>query len=181
MKIQWFGQNHFAMQTSKATLHFDPSEGQVGEGDVALISSESLQKPKESKKTLDLPGEFEIAEALITGHYCEDKNIVFKITLDNLSIVNFGHLTEKPNGKFFEKLGENIDVILINLSEKFPAKVAKDLVETIDPRLVIFGGDTAQFPEITKLTGAKTSEENPMDLSKSSLSDDKTDWVILPI
>lgn len=66
---------------------------------------------------------------------------MYKVIMEGVSLVYFGNLQEIPNNKFFEKLGENFDIVLLNLGENFKGKEAKEMIELLDPRMVILGGD----------------------------------------
>ncbi len=183
MKIQHFGGNTFLVQGKDTKVVLDPSVGEsFASVDFATNSGNaSFEGVKEAKKLLTLPGEFEISNVLVMGYYTEGKNVVYKLIVDDVSIVHFGHLTAAPNTKFFENLGENIDVILLPLNETFNDKAAKELIEKLEPRMAILGGNADYFPKLVENMGAKVGEENPIKLSKSGLSDDKTQVVILPL
>lgn len=182
MKIQFFGETSFLVQGEKAKMAFDPLPNFAEkELDFATSCCDANLEKIDAKKHLTIPGEYEISEVLVRSFRENEDNIVFKISLDNLSIVHFGQLKSVPDTKFFEPLGENIDIALINLSENFKPEDAKKLVEILEPRMTIFGGDPQFFPKITELTGAHTAEENPISVTRSSLSDEKTEFFILPL
>jgi hypothetical protein len=88
-------------------------------------------------------------------------------------------LIVKP--KVLEQLGENIDVAFVCLSEKFEPKKAKELIEKTEPRLVLLGGDSQYFAELSGLMNVQNVEENPLDVLKSKLPDENTDIKILPL
>ncbi len=183
MKIQFYGDQCFSIQGKNAKIVFDPNENFTEKGfDFAMFSNtekaNKFERTDDFKKVLKLPGEFEISEILLSGVYSRPENIVFKALVDNVTFTHFGELEKIPDAKLFEKIGENVDVAFINLSEKCSKKLAKELVDTIDPRLVILGGNKEFFPKMVEVFGAKTIE-NPTELKRSNLSDDKTEMVIL--
>jgi len=182
MKIQSFGETSFLVQGEKAKMAFDPAPN-FSEKDLDFVTSccgVDLEKVN-AKKHLTIAGEYDISEVLVRSFRADENNIVFKIMLDNISIVHFGQLKSVPNTKFFEPLGENIDIAIVNLSKDFQPNDAKRLIETIDPRMTIFGGDPQFFPKITELTGCQMAEKNPISVTRSSLSDEKTEFFILPV
>jgi len=188
MKIQFHGGQTFTIAGKGTKVALNPDASITdSDFDFATFSSEDLLDKVsgsfDAKKKLSLPGEFEISEILITSFYASElqKNVVSKITMENISFVDFGDLQKTPDTKFFEKLGENFDLVFLNLSENFKAEDAKKLIEMLDPRMAIIGGDSQFFPKMTELTGAKTVESNPMNIKRSDLSDDKTEVVILPL
>lgn len=180
MKIQFYGQNCFFLKGTDASCVFDPQENFNKTINFATNSGTAQTKNCETGKILDLPGEFEISGILVKGFFSDNqKNVVYKIIMDNLSLVHFGSMKDIPDTKFFENIGENIDIIFINLSENFDEKKAKELIEKIEPRMVFLGGDVSFFPKMVEKCAAKITEGNPISVSKSSLSDDKTEILIL--
>ena len=183
MKVQFFGGNTFVIEGENATVVLDPSGDYKGDSVDIVTNSGGADYAniKEYKKVLELPGEFEISEVLVMGYYATPENVVYRMILDEVAFVHFGTLTEVPGSKFFDKLGENIDIIFVCLSEQFDDKKAKNLIEQVDPRMVFLGGDESYFPKLVESMGAKTAEENPVNIAKSQLSDDKTEVVILVV
>jgi L-ascorbate metabolism protein UlaG (beta-lactamase superfamily) len=182
MKIQFFGGTTFGVFGKSARILFDPTAKNTEKNiDFITFSNGEAIKGIESKKALTLPGEFEISNVLIRGVASRPENTVYKVVIEDLVIAHFGNLAETPVGKFFEILGENVDIALISVSEKFPVKKIKEILEDVDPRMVIFGGDPLFFPQITAELGAQTAEENPFNVSRSQLSEEKTDYFFLPL
>ena len=183
MKIQFLGQNTFLAEGKDVKVVFEPSAStSIDSVDFVTNSGNGNSAGvKESKKVLSLPGEFEISEALANGYYSSKENVVFKVVMEDISLVHFGAVKEVPDSNFFDKLGENIDVVFVCLSHDFDEKKAKNLIEQIDPRMAILGGDASFFPKMVESMGAKTAEENPIKITKSQLLDDKTEVMILPI
>ena len=115
--------------------------------------TEHCKNLKNTQKILELPGEFDISGILVRGFYSDKTNVVYKVIADGISFVHFGTYTPKENSDFLKKLGENVDVILINLHEKLDAKTTKTIIETLDPHLTIIGGTQELFPKMIE-TGA---------------------------
>ncbi len=180
MKIQYHGDRYFSLEGKDVKCLLDPTSVAIETADFATISQGETAPKIEVKKALTLPGEFEIAGALINGLYTDDnQNVVYRVVLEEVRMAHFGMLSEVPSAEALEELGENIDVAMINLSEAFDEKKAKELIEKIEPRMVLLGGDQAFFPKMVESMGAKNVEENPIKISKSALSDDRTEVVIL--
>ncbi|MCF7918008.1 MBL fold metallo-hydrolase [Candidatus Gracilibacteria bacterium] len=183
MKIQFHGQNCFSIHGKDVSLAFDPNETLKGKFDF-VMNSGGFQKAcdslKDIKKVLQLPGEFEISGALVRGFYSRLGNVVYKVTLEGVSFVHLGSLESKPSTEFFEKLGENVDVVLVTLSDKFGVKDVKDLIETLDPRYTFIGGSQSFFPKMVE-EGARIAEENPLNIAQTSLNEERSDVLILPI
>lgn len=176
MKIQRDGST-FSVKTKDNSYSFNPSEKE--DSNFALYSAPKNKDKFSSGKNLSLPGEFEINGVLISSFYSDEQNnVVFKTVTEDLALVHFGNLAIIPNAEFFEKMGENVDVIILEASDDFDAKLVKNLIEKLDPRMAIIGGDNSQFAKITELTNARTETE-PLEVKRSELSDERTDILIL--
>ena len=183
MKIQFLGQNGFVLTGKDATVVCDPDEkASVKNADFVTNSGTFTENCKklEAKKTLNLPGEYEISNILVRGFYSRPENVVFKIVMDGVAIVHLGSLEIKPSTEFFAKLGENVDVVLVTLNDKFGVKEAKELLETFDPRYMIIGGDQSLFPKMVE-AGARIAEENTLVISQATLNEEKSEALILPV
>jgi hypothetical protein len=181
MKIQFFGGTTFGAFGKKARIVFDPTDN-FAEKNLDFTTSSNGRTPQgiDAKKTLSLPGEFEISNVLVKSLAQKNReNTIFKVIMEELSIVNCGNLVDTPDKQLFEELGEDIDILIINISEKFPAKKVKDLLETIEPRVAFIGGDSTKFAELNGIMAITMGEENPISISRSTLSEDKSEYYIL--
>jgi L-ascorbate metabolism protein UlaG (beta-lactamase superfamily) len=179
MKIQFFGNSSFLVEGKSAKVAFDPVDLKTEKLDIAM-NSKGEEPAVEAKKILTLPGEYDISDVLVRGfHIHEGKNTVFKITIEDVVIAHFGDLPSIPKATFFDALGENVDVALLTLREGFDAKSAKEFLEKVDPRMVIFGGDAAAFPKIVELFNAKILPESDVSVSRTNLPSEATNFVIL--
>ncbi len=181
MKIQFFGGSSFFVEGKSAKIIFDPQNIKVGSVDIAT-SSNGEDITVDAKKTLTLPGEYDISDVLVRGFYThKETNTVFKVVLDEVVFAHFGNIPGMPKAQFFDDLGENVDVALLTLHKDFDAKNAKEFLEKVDPRMVIFGGDKEVFPKIVELFNAKIFPESEISVSRSSLPSETTDFVILSV
>lgn len=181
MKIQFFGGSSFLVEGKSAKIAFDPGDKKLGKVDITT-SSTGEEVSLEAKKLLTLPGEYEISGVLVRGfHTHGDTNTVFKIVLDDIVVAHFGNLPGMPTAEFFDRLGENVDIALLTLRDDFDAKSAKDFLEKVDPRMVIFGGNAGIYPRIVELFNAKVLPESSISPSRSSLPTDTTEFVILSV
>lgn len=180
MKIQYFGDQSFVLSNKTTTVALTPNANTPTDENTIILNSQGESGMK-CKREFSLPGEFEISEILIKGFQRRPGNSIYKLVFDEIVYAHFGDLDETPKAKFLDMLGENIDVAFVNLSEKLDAKKAKDLIETLSPRMAIIGGDTTQLPKFLEITGAKTAESNPATITKASLPVDNTAIIILPL
>lgn len=183
MKIQFFGNNTFGAFSKNEKVIFDPSTDLV-EKDVDFTTNSNgiIPSKVKAKKMLNLPGEYEISNILVKSlAQKEGKNVLFKVVMDELSIVHCGEMTDTPDKKLFEELGEDIDILIVNISDKFTAKKIKDFLETVEPRVAFIGGDSSKFAELSGIIEITMSEDNPVSISRSSLSEDKSAYYILSV
>ena len=182
MKIQSQGDASLIVSNKQNQVAFNPLSAPKGETDFVALSVPQSKTDVTAKRIFNVPGEFEVSGILAEGFFSDDRsNVVFKAIIEDVAVVHFGALKEVPMANFFEKLGENIDIAVMVLSEDFDDKKAKALIDKIDPRMVIVLGDNAYYPKMVENSNAKMAEENPMTVTKSSLSDDKTDVIILNV
>ena len=183
MKIQFFGENCFGLTSKEVKIVLDPNNGcTLKTADFVTNSGkfETEAKKISAKKVLSLGGEFEISGVLVRGFASEPGNIVYKIVVEGITCAHFGTLTQIPTPEFFAKIGENIDVAILNLSEKFGVKEVKEIIETVEPRWTIIGGSQTLFPKMIG-EGAKLMQENNLSLSTAGLSEEKTEILILSV
>jgi L-ascorbate metabolism protein UlaG (beta-lactamase superfamily) len=183
MKIQFFGNNTFGAFGKNARVVFDPADNFSGKNiDFTTNSNGQLPKNIEAKKLLNMPGEYEISNVLVKSIAQKvGKNILFKVTMDDLSIVHCGEMVEMPVKSLLEELGEDIDVLIISISDKFPAKKVKEFLETIEPRVAFIGGDFSKISELNRMIQINMVEENPISISRSTLSEDKSEYYVLAV
>jgi L-ascorbate metabolism protein UlaG (beta-lactamase superfamily) len=150
MKIQYFGHNTFGAFGKNARVVFDPTDNFAEKNlDFTTNSNGEFAKGVKAKKMLNMPGEYEISNVLVKSIAQKNReNIIFKLVMDDLSIVHCGSLSDTPDKTLFEELGEDVDILIVNISEKFSAKKVKDLLETIEPRVAFIGGDSSKFAEL---------------------------------
>ena len=182
MKIQFFGNQTFLIDGKNAKAGLNPTADI--ESDIALINQPSFDTPKDivAKKVLSLPGEFEASGVLINalptdGH----TNTVFKFDMDDIVCAHLGNLKDLPLSKFYEELGENVDILFLPLSEDIKGKQAKEIFEKVSPRVTFVCGDQALFPEAIEKCGAKVLEESSIKMTRSQFSDDAMEVYILSV
>ena len=180
MKIQSQGADSLVLSGKNVQVAFNPVSSPNGNTDFVALSQPGASTDVVAKKVFNTPGEFEVSGVLAEGFFTDNRtNVVHKVVVDDIALVHFGNLKEAPDAEFYERLGENVDIVVLVLGPEFDDKKAKALIDKIDPRMAVVVGDNQFFPKMVDNTGAKTAEENPMSVSKSSLSDDKTDVIIL--
>lgn len=181
MKVQFYGDNCFTIESKDHAVVFNSNKNCSKSVDVAFVSSGGLdvEPVQNAKKTIYLPGEFEISGLLIRGFYGDDgKSVIYKIVFNEIAFVYFGNLENAPSKELLKKIGENMDMIFLSLDENFNGKKVRETIENLDPRVAFLGGDTQYFPKMIEL-GAKLENENHFEVNKSMINEEKVDMVML--
>lgn len=182
MKIQSEGGSSLRLSTKKNQIIFNPLSAPTGEVDIIGLSEPKSTSVFATKKLFNLPGEYEVSGVLAQGFFTDDQsNVAYKVVVEEIAVVHFGNLKEVPTADFYEKLGENVDLIVLALNDDFDDKKAKMLIDKLDPRMVIVIGDSTYFTGMIDKTGAKMAEEEVITITKTGFSDDKTEVIILNV
>ena len=181
MKIQYFAQGCFTVDGNDVAVVFDPTDAFTSSSIDIAFCSDGEQCYTANKKTLTLPGEYEISGVLVKGFSTQNRtNNVFKVDIDGIVLAHMGRLTAVPEKEFFTSLGENIDVLFLSVTEALDSKAVKQIIDAIDPRYVFFGGDEVLRSKMITEMGAKRAEETSFKLTRSQFSDDQSFLVVLP-
>jgi L-ascorbate metabolism protein UlaG (beta-lactamase superfamily) len=162
MYITSFGHSCFKFQdktgSDAVTLITDPFDKTVGlklpsgEADIVTISHKhddhnNLEAIKGKPFVIDMAGEYDVKDVLIQGveSFHDDKggaergkNIIYRITMDDVVITHLGDLGHILDDKQLEELS-GTDVLLIPVGGRFTldAKKAVEVIAQIEPRIVI--------------------------------------------
>ena len=159
MKIFWFGQAFFFIQTKEAKIAIDPFSPEIGilppkvKADILLTSHEhfdhNFKRVIEGDYFLiDGPGEYEVKGIFIEGidsfHDQKSgkergKNTIYKILVEGFKICHLGDFGQKellPEQK--EKL-QDIDILMIPVGGVYTISPgqAKKIVQELEPKIVI--------------------------------------------
>ncbi|RKX43876.1 MAG: MBL fold metallo-hydrolase [Thermotogae bacterium] len=157
LKVYWLGHACFLIEGQGVKIITDPYDPSIGYPmfDVAAdIVTESHQHfdhnahgyVKGNPQIVSTPGHHKFERVEIVGYetYHDDaqgkhrgKNIVFRMVVDGVSVVHMGDIGEVIDG-VSEKL-KPVDVLMIPVGGHFTvdAREAKEIVDTIEPRIVI--------------------------------------------
>ena len=161
MDIVWNGHACFRLRGRETTVVTDPYDRSTGfpplklSADVVTISHahphhsfmEAVQPVGQRVRTVDGPGEYEMAGSLIEGvaTYLDKqrgktlgKNTAFLIHLDDVSICHLGALAHTLNSSQIEAL-KDADVLLVPVGggTALDAAAAAEVVSQLEPRIVI--------------------------------------------
>ena len=198
MKIQFKGKTCFTIKSENGTqIILNPHSGLKDIGAKIVTLSRQNQENLNisgNPQILDWPGEYEIDGIAITGIAVNDQknlqeNIAFKILVDQMRVCYLGNFNIKANDEILEKIG-NVDILLIPVGGKdcLSAEQAKEIIEEIDPRIIIPMQYKSEenleqqntLGDFLKKMGQIESEPREVfEVSKSQLPEEKTDIIVL--
>ena len=209
MEIKFYGHACFSIKEGNATIVTDPYDESTGlklpslSSDVVVVSHNhpnhnNVKAINGEPKIFNWPGEYETQNIYFKGIHSfhnpkddpeQNENTIFTITFKNIHICHLGDQGTKLTPEQLEKVGE-VDILFVPIGSKdtINAKKAKEVVEQIEPRIVIpmvyhtegstIGLDTLE-PFLAEM-GAKNIE--PIDcftVKRSELPEDNSKVVIL--
>lgn len=215
MIITWLGQSAFKLQdkvsSDGVTVVTDPYGKETGlkmpsfEADIVTISHDhadhnNLEALRGNPFVIDCAGEYDTKGILIEGidsYHDEEEgklrggNIIYRIEIDDISIVHLGDLGHVLSNEQLEKL-VGTDILMIPVGGKFTldAKKAVEVISQIEPRIVIpmhykvDGLAYEDFDSIEKFIkelGIEPSREEKLKISKKDLPQEEMELVILSL
>lgn len=213
MIITWLGQSSFKLQDKVSsdgiTVVTDPYGKKTGlkmpsfEADIVTVSHDhsdhnNVEALRGKPFVIDCAGEYDTKGILIEGidsYHDEEEgklrggNIIYRIEIDDISIVHLGDLGHVLTNEQLEKL-VGTDILLIPVGGKFTldAKKAVEVISQIEPRIVIpmhykvDGLAYEDFDSIEKFVkelGIEPSREEKLKISKKDLPQEEMELVIL--
>ncbi len=213
MIITWLGQSAFKLQdkisSDGVTLVTDPYGKETGlkmpsfEADIVTVSHDhadhnNVEALRGNPFVIDCAGEYDTKGILIEGidsYHDEEEgklrggNIIYRIEMDDISIVHLGDLGHILTNEQLEKL-VGVDILLIPVGGKFTldAKKAVEVISQIEPRIVIpmhykIDGlayeDFDSVEKFVKELGIEPSREEKLKISKKDLPQEDMELVIL--
>lgn len=159
MKITWFGQACFLIKTDTAVVVTDPYDPKIGltlpkdlTADIVTVSHQHLDHNYVSAisgnpSVVEKNGSTTIKDIVFTGidtfHDNENgkkrgPNIIFKFTLDGITIAHFGDLGHMLSDAQVLELQE-VDILMIPVGGGYTidGAIAAQIVEKVQPKIVI--------------------------------------------
>jgi len=156
--ITWYGHSCFRLKGTETALVTDPvgpeSGYQVGRlaADIVTVSHDhpghnNLTAVAGARKVLQGPGEYEVANVLVTGvatfHDGErgaklGRNTIFLIEIDGVRLCHLGDLGHLPRGEQLTEL-TNVDVLLapVGGGTTIGATTAVEVINLLGPKMVV--------------------------------------------
>ena len=213
MIITWLGQSAFKLQDKASadgiTVVTDPYGKETGlkmpsfEADIVTVSHDhadhnNVDALRGNPFIIDCAGEYDTKGILIEGidsYHDEEEgklrggNIIYRIEIDDISIVHLGDLGHVLSNEQLEKLvGTDILLIPVGGKNTLDAKKAVEVISQIEPRIVIpmhykvEGLAYEDFDSIEKFVkelGIEPSREDKLKISKKDLPQEDMELVIL--
>lgn len=212
MYITWLGQSCFKIQdktgSDALTIVTDPFDNKVGlkmpkvEADILTVSHDhydhnNREAVKGTPFVIDMAGEYEIKGVAIEGVEADHddkqggergKTIIYRIDMDDITVVHLGDLGQTLDSKQLERL-VGADILLIPVGGKYTIdyKKAVEVVSQIEPRIVIpmhykvpgLAVDIDDVDRFVKEIGLKPRHEEKLKISKRDLPQEETELVLL--
>jgi len=211
MIITWLGQSAFKIQdkigSDGVTVITDPYGKETGlkmpnlEADIVTMSHGNNKEVLRGNPFLiDCAGEYDTKGVMVEGidsfHGEEkagiyDSNVIYRIDIDDMTIVHLGDLDRVLEDNQLEKLA-GTDILLIPVGGKttLDAKKAIEVISQIEPRIVIpmhykteglMGEELDPVEKFVKELGVQPSYEEKLKISKKDLPQEDMELVILSI
>ena len=198
MEIIWHGNTCFTFKGSSAIVVSDPymEKGELKtpplKADIVILTQEegmNADAVAGVSKVIDWPGEYEAKDVLVMALETEPNHSIFHLEMDGFKIAHLGSLNRKLSEEEVEKLGD-VDLVMIPVGggNALDPKLAHEVVEQIDPRMVIpmlykIEGSTEDYTELEPFLKEMGSHSEPRESlivkNREELPEDTTVFVVL--
>lgn len=209
MKIQFHGHANFSVEEGDFTVVTDPFNEDIGlqvpklSGSVVTISQmhphhNNVDALEEKPKVFSWPGEYETAGVHFKGissfhNAKEDEeqkaNTIFLMNIKGIRLCHLGDLGTKLTPEQLEQVGD-VDILFVPVGGKdtIDAKKAKEVIEQIEPRVVIpmvyhtegsKVGLSNLAPFLSEMGAQNVEPVTEFNLKKSELPDDNSKVVVI--
>ena len=207
MKINFYGNACFSIKDGDFTIVTDPHDklSKSLKGNVVTVSNKdpehsNVKAVEGEPKIFNWPGEYETAGVHMQGiasfHDPKDakeqkENTVFKIELNGTHLCHLGALGTALTAEQIEEIGD-VDILFLPVggSNTVNAKKAKEIIEQIEPRVIIpmsycDENNECNIDQVKPfLTEMGSKVEEPLDefvVKKSEMPDDSTRILVLNV
>ncbi|MFP4514942.1 MAG: MBL fold metallo-hydrolase [Parcubacteria group bacterium] len=211
MIISWQGQSCFKIQDKIGpdgiTVATDPFDKSVGlkvpnfEADIVTVSHDhhdhnNTQAFRGNPFVVKMAGEYDVKGVLVEGieSYHDEKkgeergkNIIYRIEMEDISIVHLGDLGHVLNDSQLAKL-EATDILMIPVGGNYTldAKKAVEVISQLEPRIIIpmhykipgLKIDIEGVDAFVKELGLTPTKEEKLKITKKELPSEDTELVI---
>lgn len=183
MEIIWHGNTCFTFKSKSADVVVNPTaEAGKLKGDLVISNLDSDPAPVEgSTRTFDWPGEYEMKEVPILGLQTPGGTLIYCFEIDGIKICHLGELAENLTSEMVKSVGE-VDILIIKAGDgtNLSAKHASELIEEIEPRVVVGMGEGSIEKELKDIGADKIEVLDKFTLKSSSeLPEDHRKYIAL--
>lgn len=195
MEITWHKDTCFRIKGKKISVVMDPNADASGlKGEIVMTSLKEPAEVADCIKVFDWPGEYEMRDVPINAyqawtqgqadndeHSIEDETLIFCFTVDDIRFCHLGELGHKLTSEMVTKIGD-VDVLMIKIGEgsNLDKKKALDVIEEIDPRVVIPMGGNGLVSSLNAMGIDGAEQMEKFDVKKDSdLPVDRVRYIVL--
>ena len=204
MIITYYGLQAFKIQpknSTDGTIAVNPLSDKTGikmpkiEADLLLLSNKKSDNNDTARISndpfvIDTAGEYDIKNISIKGIDTYDadnnKNVIYKINVEKISILHLGELKTKLETKQLEEINK-VDILIVPISN-VDGKIT-EIIGQIEPRLIIpmsykmdaLKLDLKELDGFIKETGLTPTYEDKLKIVKKDLPQDETELVVFNI
>lgn len=188
MQVNYYGLGCFRLQTTNASILFEPFEQSVGlklprmQNDLVICSTQAAALNKSGDFLVTGPGEYERKNVFIYGQTWSDNVTAYIIEVERVRLAYLGPLKKKTLTNEQLDFLDGVDVLFVPVGggEVCSAEEAMDIIGLIEPRVVIpmyyqIPGLKTKLAEITdfkKQTGVAFEEVDKLKLTRDVLPEE---------
>ncbi len=211
MKISWYGQSCFKIETKKAVIATDPFNKEIGltpprfKAEIVTVSHQhsdhnNVSSLKGNPFIIEGPGEYEFKDITVRGiNSFHDQsqgkkrglNTIFVIEVEDMRICHLGDFGQKElTNEQLEELSE-VDILMIPVGGVYTinGEKAADVINQIEPKIVIpmhykipnLKVDLKKVDSFIKEMGTKKEGEQKLTIKKSDLLKEDMRLIVLEI
>lgn len=190
MQITWQGSTCFTISTKKATIITDPNDPKK-EADIVTASNPDIRALAENipskPRIVDWPGEMEVKDVFVIGiptakptKEIPDPPLIFVVQASGIMICHLDGLKSKLEVEQLERVGD-IDILILPIDkEGLDSAKAKEVMEQIDPRVIIvMSEDDEQKAKFFESIGREPELLSELKIDKKDLPVDNSRLLVL--
>jgi len=193
MEITWHKDTCFTIKGKKVSVVTDPiKDASTLKGEIVLTGIADPAEVTNCVKVFDWPGEYEIQDVPISAfqawtgsksdeEFSGDETLIFCFSVDDIRFCHLGNLGHSLTSEMVNEIGD-VDVLMIKIGEgsNLSKKKALDIIEAIDPRLVIPMGGNGLVGALNEMGIEGAEQVDKLYIKKESdLPVDKMRYVVL--
>ena len=197
MEITWHNNSCFTIKNKDTALVINPdSKAGKLKGDFVLSSLGGGQTiaVEGATRVFEWPGEYEMKDVPVVGfqawtqpksaedeHNKSEKTILFRFQVDGIKICHLGELGHTLTSDMLKEIGD-VDVLMIKVgkSSNLEAKKASEIIEGIEPRIIIPMGDEDLEGALKGVWADKVEVMDKFVIkARAELPEDKTRCIVL--